>query len=52
VVGWAARRARRRADKRLRAAVADVARELIAGPVREVVRAYGRARAALVEAAG
>jgi GTP-binding protein EngB required for normal cell division len=47
VVNWAARRARRRADHRLRAAVTEVAREYVVAPVREVLNAYAQAREAL-----
>jgi GTP-binding protein EngB required for normal cell division len=52
IVRVAARRARRRAEKRLREAIGEVARELVVAPVREVLRAYALARAALVEARG
>ena len=47
VVNWGARRARRRADQRLRAAVTEVAREYVVAPVREVLNAYAQAREAL-----
>ncbi|HYN95823.1 MAG TPA: ABC transporter, partial [Pilimelia sp.] len=52
VVGWAARRSRRRAEARLRAAVTDVAREYVIAPVREVLHAYAQAREALGAARG
>ena len=47
IVNWGARRARRRAEQRLRAAVAEVAREYVVAPVREVLNAYAQAREAL-----
>ena len=47
LVGWGARRARRRAEQRLRAAVTEVGREYVVGPVREVLNAYAQAREAL-----
>lgn len=47
LVNWGARRARRRADQRLRAAITDLAREYIVAPVREVLNAYAQAREAL-----
>jgi hypothetical protein len=47
IVHWGARRARRRAEQRLRAAVTDVAREYVVAPVREVLNAYAQAREAL-----
>jgi hypothetical protein len=47
IVNWAARRARRRAEERLRAAVTEVAREYVVAPVREVLSAYAQAREAL-----
>jgi hypothetical protein len=47
IVAWGARRARHRADQRLRAAVTDVAREYVVAPVREVLHAYAQAREAL-----
>jgi GTP-binding protein EngB required for normal cell division len=50
IIGAAARRARRKAEKKLRNAVANVASELVVAPVREVLRAYAEARAALGEA--
>jgi GTP-binding protein EngB required for normal cell division len=52
LVGWAARRAKRRADARLRAAVTEVAREYVVAPVREVLHAYAQAREALTAARG
>jgi hypothetical protein len=50
VVKWAARRARARAETRLRAAVTDVAREYVVAPVRVVLHAYAEAREALAVA--
>jgi hypothetical protein len=47
IVNWRARRARRRAEKRLRTAVTEVAREYVVAPVREVLNAYAQAREAL-----
>jgi GTP-binding protein EngB required for normal cell division len=47
IVGWRARRAGRRAEQRLRAAVTEVAREYVVAPVREVLNAYAQAREAL-----
>jgi GTP-binding protein EngB required for normal cell division len=47
IVNWGARRARRRAEQRLRAAVMAVAREYVVAPVREVLNAYAQAREAL-----
>jgi hypothetical protein len=47
VVGVAARRKARRAARRMREAVAAVARDLVLDPVREVLRAYAEARAAV-----
>ena len=47
LVNWGARRARRRAEQRLRAAVTEVAREYVVAPVREVLNAYAQAREAL-----
>jgi hypothetical protein len=52
IVGWAARRARRRADARLRARVTEVARAYVVAPVREVLHAYAQAREALTAARG
>ncbi|HEX2772599.1 MAG TPA: ABC transporter, partial [Micromonosporaceae bacterium] len=52
VVGWAARRARRRAERRLRAAVEEVGRAQVIAPVDEVLHSYGRARQTLAAAAG
>jgi hypothetical protein len=50
IIGLGARRARRRADSRMRAAVDDVGREHVVVPVREVLSAYGKARSALGDA--
>jgi GTP-binding protein EngB required for normal cell division len=47
IVNWAARRAQRRAEQRLRAAITEVAREYVVAPVREVLHAYAQAREAL-----
>jgi GTP-binding protein EngB required for normal cell division len=47
IVHWGARRARRRAERRLRVAVTEVAREYVVAPVREVLNAYAQAREAL-----
>ena len=47
VVDWGAKRARRRAEQRLRASVTEVAREHVVAPVREVLNAYAQAREAL-----
>lgn len=47
VVNWAARRARRRAEQRMRAAITEVAREYVVAPVREVLNAYAQARESL-----
>ena len=47
VVNWAARRARRRAEQRMHAAVTGIAREYVVAPVREVLNAYAQAREAL-----
>ena len=47
IVNWGARRARRRAEQRLRVAVTEVAREYVVAPVREVLNAYAQAREAL-----
>ncbi|SCL38375.1 GTP-binding protein EngB required for normal cell division [Micromonospora pallida] len=52
VVGWAARRARHRAEGRLTAAVAGVGEEYVLTPVRAVLTAYADARDALRSAAG
>jgi hypothetical protein len=46
-VSAGARRARRRAEQRLRAAVADVAHAYVVEPVCDVLRSYAEARAAL-----
>jgi energy-coupling factor transporter ATP-binding protein EcfA2 len=47
IVNFGARRARRRAEQRLRNAVTDVARVHVVAPVREVLNAYAQAREAL-----
>jgi hypothetical protein len=47
IVDWGARRARRRAEQRLRSSVTEVAREYVVAPVREVLNAYAQAREAL-----
>jgi GTP-binding protein EngB required for normal cell division len=47
IVNWGARRARRRAEQRLRVAITAVAREYVVAPVREVLNAYAQAREAL-----
>jgi hypothetical protein len=47
IVNWGARRARRRAEQRLKASVTEVAREYVVAPVREVLNAYAQAREAL-----
>ncbi len=47
VIAFAARRARRRADQRLRAEVTTVARRHVVAPVREVLQSYARAREAM-----
>lgn len=47
LVRLAARQARRRAELRLRVAVAEVASDLVVAPVRGVLRAYTDARAAM-----
>jgi energy-coupling factor transporter ATP-binding protein EcfA2 len=47
VVNWGARRARRRAEQRLRTSITEVAREYVVAPVREVLNAYAQAREAL-----
>jgi formate-dependent nitrite reductase membrane component NrfD len=44
---WAARQERIRTAGRFRGAVAEVARQLVVEPVREVLRAYREARSAL-----
>ncbi len=46
-VEWGSRRARRRAEQRLRASVTEVGREYVVAPVREVLNAYAQAREAL-----
>ncbi|WP_213454786.1 GTPase [Rhizomonospora bruguierae] len=50
LVSWGARRAARRAEARLRAAVTEVARECVVAPVREVLHAYADARELLTAA--
>jgi energy-coupling factor transporter ATP-binding protein EcfA2 len=47
VIALGARRARQRADRRLRNSVTEVAREHVVAPVREVLNAYAQAREAL-----
>ena len=47
LVRAAARRVRARAERRLRAAVTEVARELVVAPIRTVLHAYADARVAL-----
>jgi hypothetical protein len=47
-----AKRARRSAERKLRNAVANVAMEMIVGPVRETLRSYAFARDALATAVG
>jgi GTP-binding protein EngB required for normal cell division len=47
IVNWGGRRARRRAEQRLRVAITEVAREYVVAPVREVLNAYAQAREAL-----
>ena len=47
IVNWGARRAGKRAEQRLRAAITEVAREYVVAPVREVLNAYAQAREAL-----
>ncbi len=51
-IRWGARRARRRAEARMRRAVAEVGREQVIAPVRSVLRDYTAARDALRGAAG
>ncbi|MEV0733243.1 GTPase [Polymorphospora sp. NPDC050346] len=50
LTSFAARRARARAENRLRAAVAEVGREHVVAPVRSVLQAYAQAREALAAA--
>jgi hypothetical protein len=50
VVGWAARRARWRAEGRMHDAVAEAAQGYVIVPVRAVLRAYAEARSALTVA--
>jgi GTP-binding protein EngB required for normal cell division len=52
VSGWAARRARHRAERRLTTAVGAVGREHVVEPVRAVLSRYATARRALRDAAG
>ena len=47
LVNWGARRARVKAEQRLRGSVTEVAREYVVAPVREVLNAYAQAREAL-----
>ncbi|GAA0427220.1 hypothetical protein Aca07nite_35990 [Actinoplanes capillaceus] len=47
VIEAGARRARRRTEQRLRAAVTDIGRGYVVAPVREVLNAYAQAREAL-----
>ncbi|BCJ53143.1 hypothetical protein Asp14428_46180 [Actinoplanes sp. NBRC 14428] len=47
IVNVGARRARRRAEQRLRASVTEVGREYVVAPVREVLNGYAQAREAL-----
>ncbi|WP_250032155.1 GTPase [Paractinoplanes maris] len=47
LVEWGSRRARKRAEQRLRASVSEVGREYVVAPVREVLNAYAQAREAL-----
>ncbi|MDP9798402.1 GTP-binding protein EngB required for normal cell division [Catenuloplanes nepalensis] len=47
VIAYAARRARRRVDRMLRAEVTTVARRHVVSPVREVLQSYARAREAM-----
>ncbi|GAB2944048.1 50S ribosome-binding GTPase [Micromonospora polyrhachis] len=51
IVGWAARRARRRVERRLHAAVAEVGRDHVVLPVQDVLRRYAEARTALADVA-
>ncbi|ROT33734.1 GTPase [Micromonospora sp. HM5-17] len=50
VIGWAARRARWRAEGRMHDAVAEAAQGYVIVPVRAVLRAYAEARSALAAA--
>jgi hypothetical protein len=52
VVRFAARRAGARAERQLRFAVAEVGREHVVAPVREVLHRYAEAREALAVARG
>jgi hypothetical protein len=47
IVNLGARRAKRRAEQRLRVSVTEVAREYVVAPVREVLNGYAQAREAL-----
>ncbi|MFI2275239.1 MULTISPECIES: GTPase [Catenuloplanes] len=47
VIAFAARRARRRVDRKLRTEVTAVARRTVVSPVREVLQSYARAREAM-----
>jgi GTP-binding protein EngB required for normal cell division len=47
IVDWGAKRARRKAEQRLRSSITEVAREYVVAPVREVLNAYAQAREAL-----
>ena len=47
-----ARRARQRAENRLRVAVAEVGREYVVAPVREVLTSYATARESFTEVRG
>lgn len=50
VIGWAARRAGQRAEKRLHASVADVGHRYVLDPIGAVLRSYDAAHAALTRA--
>ncbi|SNY63421.1 GTPase [Paractinoplanes atraurantiacus] len=47
IVEWGSRRARKKAEHRLRQSITEVAREYVVAPVREVLNAYAQAREAL-----
>ncbi|MEV4352702.1 ABC transporter, partial [Actinoplanes sp. NPDC049596] len=47
IVEWGSRRARRKAEQRLRQSITEVGREYVVAPVREVLNAYAQAREAL-----
>ncbi|GAA0474235.1 hypothetical protein Ade02nite_74770 [Paractinoplanes deccanensis] len=47
IVEWGSRRARKKAEQRLRQSITEVAREYVVAPVREVLNAYAQAREAL-----